>query len=125
MTKLIDTPKCLLVGNLPEGATDFELDQDLWNVIQYKVNGRCQSEPIPPGSYGQPILASEMTTVQKMEYVKTGIAHGERWYHDYEFSTKRLNLSYGTADESFASLLRSHNLQPSTTVVIPKTLTHA
>src|SRR5690606_9241752 len=59
--RIIDTPKALLV-EVPEGATEFritniQVDTDL---IYVKDGSARFIRTLPPGSYGQPILAGEM-----------------------------------------------------------------
>jgi|SRR5690606_28527310 len=122
MTRIIDTPKALLV-EVPKGSWGFEIinidkTPRLVFIVPDGFDGQVTKGFLPPGSYGQPILAAEMKEWDWGQIVET--AH--IGFKDYEenFAPEFCPDSYFRAEGSGLSLLRSHNLKPETTVVIPK-----
>jgi hypothetical protein len=142
MTRIIDTPKALLV-EVPEGSWYHELYQ-----LGNKMNLACftaitekgkvrvwESEYFPAYSYGQPILATKMTSdkiVEVFEFYQ-GEPPYQPYYRPYGMSEEEYIHEVRIAESKlseweqethpynrFVKLLGVHNLKPETTVVIPK-----
>lgn len=122
MSRIIDTPKALLV-EMPEGSEDFTFIQAESYLDSPKLENSILETDLPRQySYGQPMLAEEMGEDEISEIVEYVVSPILRGYRDYD-SLKGKEVIEAIVDtpcQSFASLLRSHNLKPETTVVIPK-----
>jgi len=90
------------------------------NKLHYIRGGYVWSvELLPSLKYWNPELASDLTTRHKEAICESGTEYSSLpnniVYKDYEKNKKNISFS---ADESFASLLLSINLTPSTAVVV-------
>lgn len=126
MTRTIDTPKALLV-EVPEGATEVRMVGNELNGYYFEVYNKegfsIATIQFPTQySYGQPMLASEMeeeewkAVIEKYDELCIYCCWPD--FTREEIFANRYVLD--TAAESGQSLLRSHNMKPETTVVIPK-----
>lgn len=121
MTRIITTPKALLV-EVPEGAAIFRLIGNAETGYYLEVYdkddfGLCTIQ-LPPASYGEPVLASEMTEGQAIAILEI-IVDDENTGSDYYRVYDKVDLAVIDPMMSFASLLRAHSLKPETTIVIP------
>ena len=126
MTRIIDTPKALLV-EVPEGSWGFEIinidkTPRLVFIVPDGFVGQVTKGFLPPGSYGQPILAGEMDGKMAEDIVEQDYFDGVGYqFANYDIERKwSFGMRLNNAAASFHSLLRSYSLNSNTTVVIPK-----
>lgn len=91
---------------LPDDATDIDMpEQDFGCVLQYKSNKRWNTITLPPGNW-RILFTSDTAT----EYDFAKVVEKEEGYNAYKEYNENGPWVHETARASFASLLRSHNL---------------
>ncbi len=104
-----------LIVEVPEGAFKMNIVSGLLNYKTPQCTSTWSYITLPPdGNYSAPVLAGDMSESDWAEIVYKEWDGQRHWYLYYEDDT----LCVISAESSGLSLLASHNLTPSTAVII-------
>lgn len=116
MSNVIDLPSALLV-KVPEGAYDFEIDSypNGYAFLDYYIDRVPDGLELPNGNYGTPFLAKDATEEQANAVMLSAM----RYASTLEEYTEAI-MEGVMPKELLIKSVEGCNLNPSTTVVIPK-----